>query len=131
MANGLVAGLVAGILMIGIGGRLAMRFIALLDGRAGGFSWSGTLDIIAFGLITGVISGAFYGMVEKYMFSNKLLKGFAFGLLLYLVLLVLPLSGKGAAKGFPERQMEIYLIFGLVLVLYGILLAFTFKRYLK
>lgn len=131
MANGLVSGLVAGILIVGIGGRLAMRFIALLDGRQGGFSWGGTLDVLVFGLITGGISGCFYGIVEKYIFSNTLLNGVVYGILLFLALLILPISGKGAAKGFPDRQMEIYLIFGVVLVLYGILLAFTFRRYFK
>ncbi|MGI9551192.1 MAG: hypothetical protein ACR2MT_08340 [Aurantibacter sp.] len=131
ISTGLISGLVAGMLIIGMGGRLAMRIIALLGGQQGGFSWGGTLDVVAFGLITGAISGVIYGMIEKYGFSTKLLNGGLYGILLFVALLVLPIEGKGAAKAFPDLQLSIYLIFGVTLIVYGIILAYAYKRCLR
>jgi hypothetical protein len=39
---------------------------------------------------------------------------------------VLPLGGKGAAKGFPDLKTQVYLIFGSVFLVYGLALAFTY-----
>lgn len=125
---GLVTGAVVGALIIGIGGRLAMRVIALMAGRQGGFSWGGTFDVITLGLLIGLFSGVVYGFVEKKGFSNYVLNGCLYGTLLFVVLLILPIDGKGAAKGFPEMQTEIYLIFALLLIIYGIGLASLFRR---
>lgn len=128
---GLSAGLVAGTVIIGIGGRIAMRGIAILAGVPGGYSWGGTLDVVAFGLITGIISGVVFGLVEKYAFTNHILTGLLFGVLVFVCLLLLPIDAKGAARGFPELQGEIHLIFGGLLLIYGMALTFIYKWCLK
>ena len=128
---GMGIGFLAGTLILGMGGRLAMRFISIMAGRSGGFSWGGTLDVVLLGLIIGVLSGGVYGFVGKYGFSSVLLNGCLYGLLLFIVVLILPIDGKGAARGFPEMQPAIYFIFATVFVLYGIVLAHFFKKQLN
>lgn len=127
---GLVSGFIGGTVIVGIGGRLAMRSIALLAGRQGGFSWGGTWEVVALGLIIGVLSGIVYAMVEKYGLPNESLNGAIYGIFVFVMLLILPIGGKGAAKGFPDMQPTIYLIFGILLVVYGVLLAFLFKKFM-
>jgi len=124
---GLVAGLAAGTVIIGIGGRLAMRLITILGGLPGGYSWDGTLEVVMFGLITGIISGVVFGTVERYAFSNRMLTGLVYGALVFGSLVVIPIDAKGAASGFPDLQAAIYLIFGSVLLVYGIALATMFS----
>ena len=125
---GIVVGLLGGTLILGVGGRLAMRLISIMAGRSGGFSWGGTLDVVLLGLIIGVLSGAIYGFVEKYGFASTLLNGCLYGLLLFVLILILPIEGKGAARGFPEMQPTIYLVFATVFLLYGIVLAHFFRK---
>jgi hypothetical protein len=51
----LVASCLSG-LALGLAARLAMRFVALESGMAGGFSAGGSLEVIAFGAIVGARS---------------------------------------------------------------------------
>ncbi|AKA36223.1 hypothetical protein [Flagellimonas lutaonensis] len=125
---GFLAGLLAGTLVLGIGGRLAMRGIALMGGLKGGFSWGGTMEVVLLGLIIGAISGTIYGVLSNYLFKNKWSAGGLYGLLAFVAILVLPIEGKGAAKGFPDLQVPISLIFGGLHVVYGVVLAFLFGR---
>jgi hypothetical protein len=54
----LVLGLVLGGVILGAGGRLAMRGITLWEERAHQFTPSGTLNVIAFGCIFGILGAA-------------------------------------------------------------------------
>ena len=128
---GLVSGLLVGSVVIGVGGRIAMRCIALLADRQGGFSWGGTIEVIALGAIIGILSGVVYAIVLKYSVANKPFYGAVFGVLVFVMLLILPIAGKSAAKGFPDMQPTIFVIFGTLLVVYGILLALLFKWFMK
>lgn len=128
---GLLAGIIAGTLIIGIMGRLAMRVIALMGGLRGGFSWGGTMEVVLLGLIIGAISGAIYALLQYYLFNNKLLTGALYGLLVFAAILLLPIEGKGAAKGFPDLQVPIYLIFGVLLTVYGVLLVFLLEKFVR
>jgi len=62
LAGGLVAGAIAGVLILGPGFRVAMRAVALMDpGRAPEFTLGGTLLIVVF---IGVALGAIQGMTS-------------------------------------------------------------------
>lgn len=124
---GLIIGALVGTLIIGLGGRLAMRVIALMGGLSGGFSWGGTIEVVLLGLIIGAISGGLYGLVRNYFFSNQWLAGALFGLFVFLAILLLPIDGKGAAKGFPDLKIVVYLIFGVLHLAFGIVTAYFYE----
>lgn len=81
MAAGL-AGLVAGALVGGIGGRLAMRAVAVIGGLEPGFSIEGTMGIMLIGAILGVLAGMIYGVVRPFIPLPGLGKGLVFGIVL-------------------------------------------------
>lgn len=123
---GILAGLISGTLILGIGGRLMMRAMAIIGGLTGGFSWGGSLEVVTLGALIGLCSGAFMGINYPFSYKNKLIWGLLHGILAYLMILVLPIGGKGAARGFPDLQLTIHILFGGLFLLYGIGMAFLF-----
>lgn len=128
---GLAAGVIAGTLILGIGGRLAMRLIAIISGLPGSHSWGGSLEVVAFGLILGILSGIFFGLVFPYTFTWRLLTGLLFGLLVYGAVVAIPMESMGAIAGFPAHKVPIAWIFGIVFALYGFAFVPMFHYVLK
>ncbi|NQW22672.1 MAG: hypothetical protein HQ475_04410 [SAR202 cluster bacterium] len=74
--SGGLAGVLAGVLFLGIGSRLAMRFVALLNPEANGtltdaeqivgaFTFEGTVELVIFGgVFGGIFAGAVWVMVK-------------------------------------------------------------------
>jgi hypothetical protein len=54
----LAAGAVTGCVILGVGGRIAMRFFALHTGARPGFSLGGTITVIFMGVVSGVAGAA-------------------------------------------------------------------------
>lgn len=52
-----IAGLVSGLLILGLGGRTLMRLLAFTTPEDPRFSWAGTLQIIALGGVWGTLTG--------------------------------------------------------------------------
>ena len=125
---GILAGLMAGTLVLGIGGRLLMRAMAILGGRSGGFSWDGSLEVVLLGTLIGICSGAFMGLNYPFAYKNRLVWGLLHGILAYLMILILPIDGKGAARGFPDLQVTVHLLFGGLFLLFGLTMTFFFLR---
>lgn len=55
--RGALTGLVLGAFILGIGGRVLMRGLALATGRPAGFSMGGSLEVVASGALYGVLGG--------------------------------------------------------------------------
>lgn len=108
-----------------------MWLIAIVGGLPGNHSWGGSLEVVAFGLILGVVSGGFFGLVYPYSFTGKFVTGLLFGLLVYGAVVAIPMDSKGAMAGFPDHKPAISLIFGVVFVLYGLVFIPLFHRFLK
>ena len=85
--------------------------------------------MVLLGLIIGAISGGIYGLLRKLLFSNTWLSGILLGFLVFIAILVLPIEGKGAARGFPDLKVMIYLIFGVLHLAFGVVLALLFERF--
>jgi hypothetical protein len=47
-------GLLLGALILGVGGRIGMRYVGLAQGQAAGFSWGGSLTVVFMGAVWGV-----------------------------------------------------------------------------
>lgn len=126
-----VAGVISGTIILGLGGRILMRLIAVLNETAHGFSWGGTLEVILLGSIIGSIAGICYGLIGFLIKRNVILTGIVTGLFTYAAILLLPIEGKGAALGFPELQTFIYLSFGVLFLLFGICLTIFYSLLVK
>lgn len=90
LAVGAIAGLGAGTLIGGIGGRLAMRLVALGADLEPGFTLGGTMVIFVVGAIIGLIFGLPYVWLWRRLPLPGRISGFLYGLTLCLVV-VLPL----------------------------------------
>ena len=128
---GILGGLLSGTIVLGVGGRLIMRGIAIMAGGSGNFSWGGSMEVVFLGTLIGLCSGAFMGISLPFAMRNKFIWGALQGFLAYLIVLVLPIGGKGAARGFPDLQVTIHILFGGLFLLYGILTAILITRFLK
>jgi hypothetical protein len=47
-------GLILGTVILGVGGRIGMRYVGLAQGQAAGFSWGGSLTVVFMGAVWGV-----------------------------------------------------------------------------
>lgn len=108
-----------------------MRSIAVVSGLSGGFSLGGSLEVVAFGGITGSLAGLLYTMLSPYFPTNRLILGFMVGLSVYGALLLLHIEAKMAARGFPELKVAIHLMFGALCVIFGILTVRMHYRIFK
>ncbi len=91
---GLLGGMAAGILVGGVGGRLIMRLLAMLNEEKAGvmtgngnitgdISVGGTLSVVFFvGIVGGLVGGAVYVVIRRWLPGDGLLKGLAYGLVL-------------------------------------------------
>ena len=91
---GILGGIPVGILVGGVGARLIMRVLAMVNEEQAGvltengaisgeITAGGTISlIISVGVVSGVISGFGYVMIRRWLPSEGLLKGLAFGLFL-------------------------------------------------
>lgn len=125
LITGLVAGTLAGAVILGLGGRLVMRLIAIIGGVKTGASLSGTLEIIAFGSLVGAASGLGYTLVKiilPRLPQSRWIKGILMGLLIYGILLLVPFESKLAARGFPHLQFLIHALFAGVCLIFGLIL---------
>ena len=128
---GILIGGLVGTIILGLGGRLLMRIIMLMSGGAGGFSMGGSLEVVAFGGMVGAMSGVAFVILQKLIHGRSLFKGFAIGLLTYAALVLIPFDSKQAANGFPEMQIEIFVLFGLLLIVFGLVLGFLGEKFMS
>ncbi len=67
LTRDLVGGAILGAIVLGVGGRLAMREITLVEGRAHIASVVGTLTVVAGGAGFGLIAGAVRAGVDRWL----------------------------------------------------------------
>lgn len=138
-----VAGVGAGVLVAGAGGRLVMRLLAATSdetaqGReteaeqiVGQISLGGTVGFIFFtGLFFGLTSGALYLLIRRWLPAGRL-GGLAFGLLLLVAAAtrIEPLRGDNRDFDIVGPGWLAAAAFGTLVVLHGMLVAALAARY--
>jgi hypothetical protein len=63
----LIRGTVLGLLILGIGGRVLMRVIAHMEGRAPVFTPEGSISVVFFGTVAGAFSGLIYHLLRRFV----------------------------------------------------------------
>ncbi len=127
-AAGGAAGLAAGVLVLGVGGRLAMSVVMLMARARPAWSLDGTFAVVAVGALLGAGAGLAYAALRRFLPGNSLARGLLFGVLLYGVLLLFPpASARTAMAGFVSLHLPILALFGLVSLAYGAAVAAAFE----
>ena len=80
-------GLAIGTIVLGIGGRLAMRGIALVQGRAPGFTIGGTTTVVFLGAVCGLVGCLIFVGLRALLPGNRLVRGVLFWVILVLITL--------------------------------------------
>ena len=115
----LAIGGIAGVVVLGIGGRIAMRVIARAAGLTPGFSLGGSSEVLFAGAWRGVVGGLFFATLRRFgpenRFARVLLLG---GLLFAFSLATLPASLRSLATELDVVPLALAL-FGGLFGLYG------------
>ncbi len=80
-------GLLLGTIVLGIGGRLAMRGIALAQGITPGFSMGGTATVVFLGAVSGLAGGLIFAGTRALVPNNRMVRGVLFWAILVLITL--------------------------------------------
>jgi hypothetical protein len=84
---GLLLGAVVGVVVLGVGGRIAMRAIALANNTPRGFSIGGTATVVFLGALSGVGGGVLYALLYLLVPRPRPVRSAVFGVALVLVTL--------------------------------------------
>lgn len=80
--RGAVLGAVLGTILLGVGGRVAMRIIALTQGAPAGFSLGGSATVVFLGTLSGIAAGLIYTACRQLAKTRVWLARFLFGAVL-------------------------------------------------
>lgn len=108
----LLLGVASGALILGIGGRIAMRGITVMSGGIPGFSWGGTMTVILLGALSGLAGAVVLLGVRAMLPRRAALRGTIYWAFLILV----------ALRGLNPIDPQRLLLFMPLILLYGITL---------
>lgn len=109
LRSALILGALVGLVFLGIGGRIAMRVFAMLDGSPSNFSLAGSLPAIFMGAVWGMLGGALLWLGRRQFPASPIARGALFWILLTLIFL----------RGLNPLSVDRLLAFTPCFVLYG------------
>ena len=116
----LVSGLAAG-LVLGVGFRVAMRVVAIMEGLEPEFTVAGTMFILIVGGVFGLIVGPVYGAIRTVLPGSVLVRGAIAGAVLFGLGLLLLGDAEGEARELGVYWVNV-LMFGGSFALMGVTL---------
>ncbi len=117
---GIMAGLIAGVLVLGISGRIAMRVVALAGGEEPRLTVLGTLAVLAaFGVTSAPLGLAFVAW-SRYLPRPGVWGGAGFGVVLFFLVAGLTIVRRGGAGDLTHDEVSGSAIVGGLLVLHGV-----------
>jgi hypothetical protein len=114
----LLVGTISGALLLGVGGRLVMRALALASGRPPGFSFGGTFSVVLSGAIAGFVGGLLLFAAARFLPALLRFRGLSFGLLCYVL----------ATPGFRPPQPLVFALFAPAFLVYGVATVMLYER---
>ncbi len=119
---------VIGGLWLGVAGRAVMVLIALAAGHPLRWSWDGSIEIVVFGVILAAVAVPAWMALRHWFPALRMARGLLFGLILFGIFAVLPPpSAQSAVAGIGQRSLSL-LLFGVLLVVFGILVETILVR---
>ncbi len=140
-AVGFVAGAASGVIVGGIGSRLAMRILAVINSEKAGLETEngnivgkitadGTVSLVVFvGIFAGVLGGLLYVAMRRWVPGSGLWKGLAYGVILFLLFgsIVIDKHNTDFMRLGPRPVSVTF--FALLFPLYGTLLSPLVERF--
>jgi hypothetical protein len=117
-ARGPLLGVLTGLPILGIGGRLCMRAIAVSTGVPGAFTLEGTLTVVGAGAGSGLVAGALYAILARLLARRRWHRDLVF------VLLMAWLTARGL---HPIRPLPLAL-FGSLMALFVVAFLAAWHR---
>lgn len=121
-----VAGMLCGALVLGVGGRILMRLIAIATHGSPGFSFGGSLEVLAAGAFFGLLGGLMQPFVPRKL--SRLRVG-VHTIALFVLIAAMSDAARGAVSTIPRpaRLPALVACFGLLLV-YALAVNFSIAR---
>jgi hypothetical protein len=114
----LIVGVLAGATLLGLGTRVAMRGVALAEGRVPTWTFQGTLTVVGWGAAFGLLFSLVWAFVGRRIPGNRIVRGLLFGVLTTIL----------ASPGLTPRRLSTFLLFTPWFLLYGVVMAFLASR---
>jgi hypothetical protein len=106
------SGSVLGTLILGLGGRAAMRVIAVLDGTPQGFTVGGSMTVVFLGAVSGAAGGLILWAARRVLPNAPFIRGLIFWAALSCL----------TFRGLNPVTTQKVLVFGPLVALYGAIL---------
>jgi hypothetical protein len=116
----LAAGTIAGLLVLGIGGRLLMAALVLLMGGRPDFTAGGSLKVVLVGTGYGALGGLLLLPLRRVVGERRLLSGPLLGLVLLGVGWLTSPVGRAAGSGPGSRVVIVLALAMLAFIAYGV-----------
>jgi hypothetical protein len=103
LLTALTLGAATGAMFLGVGGRVAMRLFAMLEGREPGWSFGGSLTVVFMGAVWGTLGGALLWAGRRWFRHYPLARGALFWIPLTLLFLrgLSPLNANSLVTFMP------------------------------
>jgi hypothetical protein len=126
----MLVGILCGMAFLGIGGRVAMRGLALAVGRPTNFGLGATAGIVLIGSLLGLVGGVAFALMSKRLPGTTAGKGMLFGTLFLGVLIPLqPAAVQEEIEAFRGHLFLATLCFWLIFACYGATMAVVVDRW--
>lgn len=129
IALGALAGAALGAILLGFGGRIVMRMLAITIAREPAFSLGGTIEVVAYGAIVGTISGAAFALFRPVLPRRWWAQGVILAALSCAgTIAALPTHIADTARPFADRMPLVLALFGLCFLTFGLATARVSSR---
>lgn len=115
-----LAATIAGIVVLGVGGRLAMAGLALANRSRTGFSWGGSLEVVLLGTFYGAIGGVLLAVLRRVWPQADRWRGIGLGGMLLGVAWASSTVGRQTAASAPVGVVTILGISLAIFAVYGV-----------
>lgn len=114
-----LAGGVAGVAILGVGGRMAMATLPLLTGLRPRFSWGGSLEVVLLGSIYGAFGGVVLALLRRTRFVTLPGAPLIFGLMMLGSAWASSSVGRATAATAPVAEPLVWLLAAMFFITYG------------
>jgi hypothetical protein len=134
LRGAVIAGVIAGVISAGLGSRIVMRIIALMDSdhhgvntdasaTVGDFTFGGTMSLIILGAVAGVLGGLAYLGLRRWLWVPPAWRGLAFGGFTMVTVGHLLIDGANVDFQIFEPILVIVTLFLALFIINGLILA--------
>ena len=113
LRRALIVGTVAGAVFLGLGTRLSMRGVALVQHRVGVWTIGGTLQVMMFGALFGLGFSLLWVLLARRLPGGRIAQGLLFGALMTLL----------ASPGLTPQRVSTFLLFTPWFLMYGMAMS--------